>query len=155
MLNKPIARWLLTALLFFLPFQRKIVKNIAPWSNELSSFISYLDEIIIVIFLPIALIRLYRNGEIKHRSYLMVLSPIVVLCISGVTSGMINGNSFFITALGIFDYIINFLVIFIYAAYISFFIYLVTHKISDFFSYNIDTFLISDSNNIENKHSID
>lgn len=36
---------------------------------------------------------------------------------AGLTSGTINGNSFPITFLGIFDYIKNFLVIFIYAAF--------------------------------------
>jgi hypothetical protein len=39
--------------------------------------------------------------------------------------------------------------------YISFFIYLVTHKKSDFFSYNIDTCLISESDNVKSKHSLD
>jgi hypothetical protein len=48
-----------------------------------------------------------------------LLIPISLLGVSGLVSGIINGNSFFITAQGIFDYIKYFLVVFIYSAFIT------------------------------------
>ena len=116
-LYKNIIRWWLTGILLLLPFQRKLVRSIVLWSNELSAFISYLDEITIVIFLPLVIREFYKNREILSRVHLILLFPIFVLGIAGLISGMINGNSLLITALGTFDYIKNFLVIFIYAAF--------------------------------------
>lgn len=107
----------LTGMLFFIPFQDILAKKIAPWSNELSSLISFADEITIAMFLPIAIIRIYRNREISDKLYLVLLFPIVVLGISGIISGIVNGNSQLITILGIFDYIKNFLFIFIFAVF--------------------------------------
>ncbi len=114
---KNIIRWWLTGILILLPFQRKLVKSIVLWSNELSAFISYLDEITIVIFLPLVIREFYKNREIPNRLYLILLSPILVLSISGLIYSIVNGNSLFITPLSTFDYIKNFLVIFIYAVF--------------------------------------
>ncbi len=47
------------------------------------------------------------------------MSPIVLLIICAILSGEINGNSPFITTLGTFDYVKNFLAIFIYAAFFN------------------------------------
>lgn len=112
-----LVRWWLMGILIFLPFQRNIAKSIVLWSSELSAFISYLDEITIVIFLLLAIREFYKNREIPNRLYLILLFPIFFLTMSGFISGLVNKNSLFITALGTFDYIKNFLVIFIYAAF--------------------------------------
>lgn len=112
-----IARWWLIGFLFFLPFQQRIAHDIVMWSNKVPDFIRYLDEITIVIFSPLAIRELYKNRENLDAIFLIVLSPIFVLSIIGLVSGLVNGNSMFITFLGIFDYIKNFLVIFIFAAF--------------------------------------
>lgn len=104
-----IARLWLAAILVYLPFQR--------WSTELSSILSYLDEITIFIFLPLTVNKFYKTREFPGRLYLILLFPIFLICISGLISGMANGNSIIMTGLGIFDYLKNFLVIFIYAAF--------------------------------------
>jgi hypothetical protein len=112
-----IIKWWLTGLLLFLPFQRKIVKGMVLWSRELSSFISYLDEITIIVLLPLSMYKFYKSREFPDRLYLILLLPVFMFCISGLISGMVNGNSVFVTILGVFDYIKNFLVIFIFAAF--------------------------------------
>jgi len=104
-------------MLFFLPFQLMIVKSIGVWSNELSVWINRWEEITVGIFLPLAIRELYKNREILNRFHLILLSPIIVLSISGFISGIINGNPLLVTILGIFDYIKYFLFIFIYAAF--------------------------------------
>jgi len=112
-----LVRWWLAGILFLLPFQRKIAKSVALWSNELSAFISYLDEITIFIFLPLAIREFYKNRENPDRLYLILLFPVLFLSMSGFISGMVNGNSLLVTTLGTIDYIKNFLVIFIFAAF--------------------------------------
>jgi len=112
-----ICRWWLSAILLFLPFQHKIIKLIGPLSKEFSSFIAYIDEITIVIFLLFTVREYYKRKEIPDKLYLILLSPIVILSIFGLISGIVNRNSLLITSLGIFDYIKNFLVIFIFAVF--------------------------------------
>ncbi|GBD95577.1 MAG TPA: hypothetical protein ENG83_13895 [Nitrospirae bacterium] len=114
---KDIIRWWLTFLLCFIPFEFYVVKNTGLWSSDLSGFIRRLDLITIIIFFPIALIELYKNRRIFNWLYLGLLLPIIFLGISGLLSGIMNGNSLFVTCYGIFDYIQNFLVIFIFAAF--------------------------------------
>ena len=43
----------------------------------------------------------------------------VLICVVGLISGRLNENSIFLTTLGTFDYVKNFLVIFIYAAFFN------------------------------------
>jgi len=112
-----IAKWWLVGFLIFLPFQRKIIKSIVSYSSELSKFISYLDELTIIIFLPLSLIKLYKLREFPDRLCLILLFSILVLCVSGFMSGVVNGNSLLVTTLGTFDYVKNFLVVFVYAAF--------------------------------------
>ena len=102
--------WLVLILLF-LPFQVTIAQN-TIWA------VNYLYQGTIVLFLPLALLKLYRGRNIS-RNLLLVFIPIAALAVSGAISCLINGNRLFITALGIFDYIKNFLVIFIYAAFFT------------------------------------
>jgi hypothetical protein len=109
-----ITKWWLTVILILLPLQQKIVKVIELWSNVLSTSISYLDEVTIVIFFPLAIREFYKRRE---SPYLLILFPLIFLSVFGFISGMINGNSVLITILGIFDYIKNFLVIFLYAVF--------------------------------------
>jgi hypothetical protein len=113
-----IIRYWLFIILIFLPFQRKIVKILLPVSREAGNFISYLDEITVIIFIPLAVLKFYRKREFPDRLFMILLSPIIIFSISGLVSGLSNGNSIFITSLGIFDYVKNFLVLFIYASFI-------------------------------------
>jgi O-antigen ligase len=112
-----VIRWWLTGIIFFLPFQRKIVKGLALWNNELSSIIGFLDEFTVVVFLPLAVLSFCKNGELRDRLYIILLLPILVFCISGFISGMKNDNNLIVTVLGLFDYIKNIIVIFIYAMF--------------------------------------
>ena len=115
---KDIISWWLIFLLCFIPFEFYVVKNTGLWSSDLSGFIRRLDLITIIILSPIALIELYKSRRIFNWLYLVLLLPIIFLGISGLVSGIINGNSLFITCYAIFNYIQNFLVIFIFAAFI-------------------------------------
>jgi hypothetical protein len=108
--------WLIFILLF-LPFHYNIVRSFALWNTELSIFIGRIDEITIVLFFIFAIKEFYKNRETFDRLYLILLFPIIIFSIIGLISGMANGNSLFVTCYGIFDYIKNFLVIFIYAAF--------------------------------------
>lgn len=112
-----LVRWWLTGMLFFIPFQNMIVKGIELWSNGISVWVNRLDEITIIVFVLLAIREFYKNREIFGRLHLILLSPILVLGISGLISGIVNGNSLFVTIYGIFDYIKILLVIFIYAAF--------------------------------------
>lgn len=112
-----ICRWWLTGILLFLPFQDKLKKSVKLYSNGLSSFIAYLDEITIVIFLLLVIKEFFKNREIYNKLHLILLFPLLVLSISGFVSGIVNRNSLLITTLGTFDYIKNFMVIFIYTAF--------------------------------------
>jgi hypothetical protein len=112
-----LIKWWLGGLLLFLPFQRKIVKALILWSKELSTIISYMDEITIIVFLPLAMVKFFKSREFPDRLYLILLLPVFVFCVTGFISGMSNGNPVFVTVLGIFDYLKNFLVIFVFAAF--------------------------------------
>ena len=113
-----LVRWWLTVILLLIPFQGLIAKGGVLERNELTAFFNYIDEITIVILLPFAIREFYKNREIPYRLYFILLLPILFFSLSGFISGMVNKNPLFITTLGIFDYIKNFLVIFIYAAFI-------------------------------------
>ena len=104
-------------MLIFIPFQFQIVNGISGWNGRLASIINRLDEITIIIFLLIAMVELYKNEEIFNPLYIALFIAILGVSIGGLLSGIINGSSLFITLLGTFDYIKNFLVIFIYAAF--------------------------------------
>jgi O-antigen ligase len=112
-----IIRVWLTGILVFIPFQHRIVRSVSSWNSELSDFISYMDETTIVVFLMLAIREYYKKRYIPYRLYFTLFVPFLVLIASGLISGIVNKNSFFITALGTFDYTKNFLVIFIYAAF--------------------------------------
>ncbi len=116
-LYRKLVRWWLMAILAFLPFQHITVKSLAVLNKTLSTYMNSLDEATIFFFFPLAIIELYRNRELKSMFYVILSVPIVVLCISGIASGMVNGNPLVVTALGTIDYIKVFLFIFIYAAF--------------------------------------
>jgi len=115
-----IIRLWLTCILLFIPFQHKIFLIIKSWNIELANRFNLLDELTVVILLPLAIIDLYKSykkREISIRAYLIILFPILAVCLSGFISGVLNENSLLITSHGIFSYIKFFLVIFIYAAF--------------------------------------
>jgi hypothetical protein len=109
--------WWLACILLILPFQQSIANIVGQWNTGIVKIIYYLDEITIVILFPFALREFYRKKDTMNISCLYLLLPITVFIIIGLISGSANGNSMFITILGSFDYIKNFLVIFIYAAF--------------------------------------
>jgi len=114
-----ITRYWLFVILIFLPFQRNVVKLLSPFSKELSHLIGYLDEITVIVFIPLAMLKFYKERRFPDRLFMILLSPIVIFSIFGFVSGLSNGNSLFVTSLGIFDYIKNFIVLFIYASFIK------------------------------------
>jgi len=113
-----IARTWLFIILIFLPFQRKIVKLLLPFNKELGYVVSYIDEITVAIFILLAVFKFYRKREFPDSLFIILLSPIVIFSIVGFSSGLTKGNPLFVTSLGIFDYIKNFIVIFVYASFV-------------------------------------
>lgn len=111
-----LAKFWLVCILLFLPFQYRIVEIAVQW-NSVLKFILYVDEITIVIFILLAIKEIYKNWEIADKSYLYLILPIILFIIVGLSSGVFNQNSLFVTILACFDYIKYFLVIFIYAAF--------------------------------------
>jgi len=89
------------------------------WGTGASAFFNRLEELTIVIFLPLAVIELIKNKDNINELYLLILLPIIFICISGLLSGIVNGNKMIVSLHGIFAYIKYFLVIFIYAAFFS------------------------------------
>ena len=112
-----VVKWWLTGILIFIPFQFQLANGISGWNGRLALIINRLDEITIIIFLLIAMVELYKNEEIFNPLYIALFFAILGVSIGGLLSGIINGNSLFITLIGTFDYIKNFLVIFIFAAF--------------------------------------
>ncbi len=111
-----LVRWWLMSLLLFLPFQNRISRYILQ-DNTLKNIVNFMDEGVIVIFILFAIKELYRKRETLDRVFFFILFPILAFSIAGFISGMLNKNSLLITTLGVFDYIKNFLVIFIYATF--------------------------------------
>lgn len=112
-----LAKFWLVCILLFLPFQRKLIGALASLNYSKFSYIAYLDEITIAVFALFAIRKFYKEKETFKQEYFILLLPIVLLSITGLVSGSINGNSLIITGLGTIDYIKNFLAIFIYAAF--------------------------------------
>ncbi len=100
-----------------LPFQHLIAKRNLLLSSNMSSFIQYVDEITIIVFIPLALMEFLRNKEIRDWLYLIVLFSLFIFGSCGLISGLINKNNLHVTILGSLDYIRNYFVIFIYAAF--------------------------------------
>jgi hypothetical protein len=107
----------LVAILLFLPFQKKA--SLLVWNHDLSRFINFIDEITICVVFPLALFKLYKNKRINEPVCLALLFSVAGMVLSGGISGVVNGNTLIITAAGVFDYIKNILVIFVYFAYFT------------------------------------
>jgi len=115
-INKLIRIWL-TAVLIYILFQYRFVQVSTALNNlDLSTFLNRIDELTVVVFLPIAFIKLLNRRD-QYRLYFVLSIPIIGLISTGMASGFINGNPLKITLLGIFSYIKFFLLIFIYAAF--------------------------------------
>ncbi len=115
---KNLVKYWLTGILIILPFQLTIADRIMQWSNNILN-VRYLDEITIIIFMPVALFQIYKKKDLMNKINLSILLSLTAIVISGLLSGFINGNSLLITSMGTFDYIKNFIVIFIYAALLN------------------------------------
>ena len=115
---KSIARFWLISILLFLPFQLRIIQD-NTLSSKFSIFLQYLDELTIVIFLPLAIQELFRRKIKPDFFCLLPVYMIAVFSAAGFISGIVNANKILITVLGTFDYLKNFLVIFIYAAFFT------------------------------------
>ena len=111
-----VKTWLVS-ILVILPFQMKIADCLSNWSIKLSTLFHYLDEFTVIFFLVLSIGEFYKKKALLNRSFLFLLTPLVLFAVSGLAAGFKNGNSLSITLLGTFDYIKNFLVIFIYAAF--------------------------------------
>lgn len=96
-----LARLLLAAFLLILPF--------------LSSFPN-MDEIMVVIFMVLSCGEYFKRKTFP-RIFFLLFTPMGIFCVFAVASGIINRNSGVVTMLGTYDYIKNFLVIFVYATF--------------------------------------
>jgi O-antigen ligase len=114
---RKIIRWWLIGILFFFPFRKVIAIYFEGINLTQIKYANYLDEFTIVLFLVPAVIELYRRNNIQYHLYLIILMPILVFCLFGLTSGIVNGNPVIVNILGTFDYVKYFFIIFIYAAY--------------------------------------
>lgn len=112
-----VVKWSLMLFLVFIPFQLGIFGFIEPWNKKIAKLVTYIDEITIAVFFPLALIKFYKNREMLNVFHLIFIFPILMLVLFGFVSAIKNGNSLFITILGIFDYIKYLLMIFIYSAF--------------------------------------
>ncbi|MDA8092029.1 MAG: O-antigen ligase family protein [Nitrospiraceae bacterium] len=109
---RKLSRVWLAGILLFVPFQMMLAER-TVWG------FNYLYQITIVLFFPIAIGRLYRERGLFRGSLVFFSVPLLAVAVSGAISGLINRNPLFVTTLGIFDYVKNFLVIFIYAAFFT------------------------------------
>ena len=109
----------LECFLYIIPFQLFIFGIVESYNKGMASFINRLDEIVIVVFSALALVEFIRKWKFLDRIYLLVLLPILTFGISGIISGIANGNSMLATILAIFDYTKYFFIIFIYAAFFN------------------------------------
>ena len=112
-----IIRWCLIGILISLPFNSTL--DIIMSSVGIPHVISYLDEVAVVIFAPLALFRLYKDKRIKDNLCSTLLIQIGLFVVIGLTEGIINGNAPLVTALGTFDYMKNFIIIIIYFAFFT------------------------------------
>ncbi len=83
-------------------------------NSNLTMIIKYLDEISIIFFFPISLIILYKQKCINHPFVKALLFSLASFVMVGFISGFVNNSSFIISAVGVFDYMKNFMVIIIY-----------------------------------------
>ena len=72
-----LSKWWLSIVIIIIPFQYLIKKYIVFWNYKLVKIISYIDELTIVIFFPLALIELYRNRKSLSFHSLILLFPIL------------------------------------------------------------------------------
>lgn len=112
-----IIRWCLAGFLLILPFQRNI--GIISSGLGMMHFISYLDEIVVVAFAPLAIIKLYKDMKFKNQFCLAMLIQMGLFVIVGLIEGFINANAPSVTSVGIFDYLKNFVVIIIYFTFFT------------------------------------
>jgi hypothetical protein len=113
----PVVRFWLLAMFVFLPFQLRLADElgfVAPFLKSLN----YLDEITVLILFPPALVMFLRDRKRFH--YLQyIIWPLGALGLFGLLSGWINHLPLMITVMGSFDYVKNFLPLFIYAVFFS------------------------------------
>lgn len=111
-------RWWLTFVLCLVPFKFYILQQIGFENIYLLGLIRNFDLLTIIILFPISLIMIYQRGSHLLWLSICLLISVIVICLMGLLSGIVNGNSFFITSYGTFVYVQNFLVIFIFAAFV-------------------------------------
>jgi hypothetical protein len=112
-----IIKWWLTAILVLSPFHYTIVKFIRPHNELLATSVSRLDEVSIIVCFFLAIREYYINRDFPVLLHSFWFIPVSLLCIFGFISGIVNGNSLFVTCYGTYDYVKYFAVIFIYAAF--------------------------------------
>jgi len=102
---KRLGYLVITFLLVFLPFQ-------TPLGSLIKSpqLLLWVDEMFVAFVFILFLATFFFEGKIR-KGPLQILICLILLGVIGMASGLMNGNSFIVTANGIFDYIKNFLVI--------------------------------------------
>jgi hypothetical protein len=109
MFQKMSRSWLI-GILLLLPFQLTVAGNTFR-------AVDYFDEITVALFLPFAIVKLINDERIFNWYFIIILISLTAIAVSGAVSGMVNRNSLLVSALGTFDYLKNFFVIIIYAAF--------------------------------------
>ncbi|NOZ68437.1 MAG: O-antigen ligase family protein [Deferribacteres bacterium] len=124
-----IIRWWLIFLVFFIPFQRKTVGSLTVlacglfsdtgWSNMTGkvALLSRIDEVTLAVLLPVSLMIFWKNRSRIGGIFWILVIPFIAVVLAGSISGITNENSLRITSLGIFEYVKNFLFIFVFAAF--------------------------------------
>jgi hypothetical protein len=116
-MTRIVKLWLIVILLF-LPFQDKILEFTKSLDDGISFFIYFLDEITVIVLFPLSIFKFYKEKSFPERFYLILIFPVFILILFGIVSGLINGSSLLDASLGVFYYVKNFIVIFIYASFI-------------------------------------
>ena len=106
-------KYYLIFILAFLPFQLRFIESLTL-PDGVSAFLRYLDELTIVVLAPLALVLMIRSKN-RSRSLDLLLLLLVTVSVVGLVSGLINRVPVAPMVLGTFDYVKNFLVIFIFA----------------------------------------
>ena len=58
------AKWWLISILAILPFQNNIADYFSIWNSKAPLIISYLDELTIIVFLPLSIIEYYKRRNV-------------------------------------------------------------------------------------------
>jgi len=104
-------------MLVFLPIQIWLSNELEAVVGPLGSLIRNVDEMTILALLPLSFFEIFKGRWMASCNFLIIIFSVVAVFLTGLISGLENNNSMLVTFLGVFDYVKNFLPLFIYAAF--------------------------------------